>query len=138
MRRRVAPGPRQLNPYSCIDSFFPTGDKAKDMLTLQNTIFNAQIRAINTTTPLAESSVGVVSKIQVEEEESKISTGDINNIDEQLKNVEITKISNESNKSTLAGETTTTMNDVVSCEQDEEPLLQQLNTQILNKSIIKK
>jgi hypothetical protein len=34
MRRRVAPGPRQMNPYSCIDSFFPTGDKAKDMLTL--------------------------------------------------------------------------------------------------------
>lgn len=47
MRRRVAPGPRQMNPYSCIDSFFPTGDKAKDMLTLQNTLFNAQIRANN-------------------------------------------------------------------------------------------
>ena len=110
------------------------------MLTLQNTIFNAQIRAINTaTTPQAEPSAAGGNKVQAEEEESKISTGDINNIDEQLKNVEITKISNESNKSTLAGETaTTTVNDVASCEQDEEPLLQQLNTQTLNKSIIKK
>jgi hypothetical protein len=36
---------RRSSPYSCVDSFFPTGDPVKDMLTLKNTLFNAQIRA---------------------------------------------------------------------------------------------
>jgi hypothetical protein len=42
MRKKgIVPGPRQVNPYSCIESFFPTGDPVKDMLTLKNTMYNA-------------------------------------------------------------------------------------------------
>lgn len=40
-KRGITPGPRQVNPYSCIESFFPTGDPVKDMLTLKNTMYNA-------------------------------------------------------------------------------------------------
>ena len=32
---------RKITPTSCIDSFFPTGDREKDILTLKNTLFNA-------------------------------------------------------------------------------------------------
>jgi hypothetical protein len=35
---------KQVSPYSCLDSFFPVGDPVKDMLTLKNTLQNAQIR----------------------------------------------------------------------------------------------
>jgi len=38
--------PKRGSPQSIIDSFFSTGDPAKDMLTFKNTLHNAQIRAL--------------------------------------------------------------------------------------------
>ena len=35
---------RKITPYSCVESFFPTGDREKDLLTLKNTIFNASLK----------------------------------------------------------------------------------------------
>jgi hypothetical protein len=80
LRRRYSAGARQSNPYSCIDSFFPTGDPVKDMLTLKNTMYNAQIRANNapkipSPPEVAKSQTEIIQEeLKTEEpEESKVS-----------------------------------------------------------------
>ncbi len=75
LRRRFSAGARQSNPYSCIDSFFPTGDPVKDMLTLKNTMYNAQIRANNAPVTIPNFNIKLpTDKIEIEEEETKVSS----------------------------------------------------------------
>ena len=72
-KRGITPGPRQVNPYSCIESFFPTGDPVKDMLTLKNTMYNAQLRGNTNDVPPPKVEE---TKVSQGEEESKISPRD--------------------------------------------------------------
>jgi len=73
LRRRFSAGARQSNPYSCIDSFFPTGDPVKDMLTLKNTMYNAQIRANNAPVKIPNFNIKLPTE-KIEEEETKVSS----------------------------------------------------------------